>query len=261
MPTDLFDPAATATALLRAWRSGELLASLPDALKPQTLEQGYQAQAALFGSAGGARGGWKLGVGSPAGMRAANLARPLVGQLEQSRLHHSGVQLQMPAPTSVTIECEIAFVLARDLEPLPGRQIAPQDILSTCVTFEVVRSRFTDRKTVGWPSFVADNVGFEALVVGETVCEGLNDSVLRELAESTVVYLDGEAKAKGLFGETATDPLNSLAALYQHAAEQGITLRSGDIVTTGAMCEPFDIQGAGHELVARYLGKELAFSL
>jgi 2-keto-4-pentenoate hydratase len=261
MPTQPFDPATTAAPLLQAWRNGELLASLPDALKPHTLEQGYQAQAELFSSAGGARGGWKLGVGSPAAMRGANLTRPLVGQLEQARLHRSGVQLQMPAPTKVTIECEIAFVLARDLPPLPGRQIEPQDIRETCVTFEVVRSRFTDRKTVGWPSFVADNVGFEALVVGETVCAGLDEAVLRELAETTVVYLDGEAKAKGLFGETATDPLNSLAALYQHAAEQGITLRSGDIVTTGAMCEPFDIQGAGHELVARYFGKELKFTL
>lgn len=261
MQSTSFDPSATASVLLKAWRSGELLPELPAALRPATLEQGYAAQNQLFKAAGGSRAGWKLGVGSPAAMRNGNLSRPLVGQLEQDRCHRSGVHLQMPAPTQVTIECEIAFILARDLPPLAGRKIEPQDIRSTCVTFEVVRSRFTDRKAVGWPSFVADNVGFEALVIGESVCAGLDENALRELAETVVVYLDGEPRAKGLFDDTATNPLNSLTALYQHAAEYGITLKAGEIISTGAMCQPFDILGAGHELSARYFGKVLNFSL
>lgn len=261
MQTTTFNPAATACALQEAWNSGALLNALPAAIKPETLEQGYAAQNELFKIAGGARAGWKLGVGSPAAMRAGHLSRPLVGQLAQSRCHRSGVHLQMPAPTQVTIECEIAFVLDRDLPPLAGRRIEPQDIRSTCVTFEIVRSRFTDRKTVGWPSFAADNVGFEALVIGEAACAGLDENVLLQLAETVVVELDGLPKAKGLFDDTATDPLNSLAALYQHAAEQGETLRAGDIISTGAMCQPFDIVGAGHELSVSYFGKVLKFSL
>lgn len=261
MQTTTFDPTATASALLTAWRSGELLDALPAAIKPQTLEQGYAAQDELLKATEGKRIGWKLGVGSPAAMRAGNLLRPLVGQLEQFRCHRSGVHLHMPAPTQVTIECEIAFILDRDLPPLAGRKIEPQDIRSTCVTFEIVRSRFRDRKTVGWPSFVADNVGFEALVIGEAACVGLDKRILRELAQTAVVHLDGVPKAKGLFDETATDPLNSLNALYQHAAEQEETLRAGDIISTGAMCQPFDIVGAGHELSVNYFGKELKFSL
>lgn len=258
-PTD-FDPAAAASILAQAWQTGDLLSALPGANKPQTLEQGYAAQDQLFQLAGGSRGGWKLGVGSPAAMRAAQLSRPLAGQLDRARLHSNGVQLSLPAYTPVTIECEIAFVLDRDLPPLLGRTIDPADIRSTCVTFEVVRSRFVDRKVVGWPSFAADNVGFEALVVGQTVCEGLDPEVMRLLAENVVVYLDGEPRAKGLFDETATDPLNSLAALYAHAAERGETLHAGDIITTGAMCEPFDISGPGYKIVARFFDNELAFS-
>jgi 2-keto-4-pentenoate hydratase len=154
-----FDPSATASILAQAWSSGDLLTALAAGNKPETLEQGYAAQDHLFQLAGGTRAGWKLGVGSPAAMRGANLSRPLVGQLERARLHSSGVQLSLPAYTPVTIECEIAFVLDRDLPPLPGRKIDAADIRSTCVTFEVVRSRFVDRKTVGWPSFTADNVG------------------------------------------------------------------------------------------------------
>ncbi len=259
MQDDAFAPAATAALLLTTWRAATLLDSLPVALRPHTLQQGYAAQDCLFKAAGGSRAGWKLGVGSPAAMRAAQLSRPLIGQLEAARCHTSGARLHLPMNGPLTIECEIAFVLARDIEPLPGRGVQPDDIRHTCLTFEVVRSRFIDRKSVGWPSFTADNVGFEALIIGPPACTGLDLQVLRELAQTTVVHLNGEPRARTLHGDAATDPLNSLAALYAHAAEQGETLRAGDIVSTGALCEPFDISGSGHELTVRYLGRELCF--
>ncbi|MNL63710.1 hypothetical protein D3C87_1878700 [compost metagenome] len=82
MPTSPFDPAATAELLLDQWRRQTQLEALPEALRPQTLADGYAAQDALFSAAGGVRGGWKLGVGSPAQLRAGNLSRPLIGQLD-----------------------------------------------------------------------------------------------------------------------------------------------------------------------------------
>lgn len=259
MQSSDYNPASTAERLLGCWRSGELLTSLPPALKPSTLQQGYDAQDELFKAAGGRRTGWKLGVGSPAALRAGNLDRPLVGQLDSARCYPSGTTLLLPAYTSVTLECEIAFVLNRDLPPVTGRVVEAADIRATCVTFEVVRSRFVDRKAVGWPSFVADNVGFEALIVGDALCDGANSQKLRELAESAVVYLNDEPRARGLMGEAAIDPLASLAALYAHAAERGETLRKGDIVSTGAMCAPFDLQGSGYHVSVKYAGKALEF--
>ena len=261
MPSTPLDCARSAAFLLQAWRSGERLESLPDDLKPQNLDQGYAIQDAFFQAAAGARGGWKLGVGSIAGMRAAKLERPLIGQLDRARCHSSGIHLPLPNEAPVTIECEIAFVLGRDLPPQLDRQIEAADIGATCMSFEIVRSRFVDRKRVGWPSFVADNVGFEALVVSEPLCVGLDRSLLQRLAKTAVVQLDGKPRARGLFGEVATDPLASLSALYTHAAERGQTLRAGDIVTTGAMCEPFDLEGVGHRLCVDAMGTTLAFSL
>lgn len=257
-----FDPAAPALLILDAWRSGRLMEALPMSAKPETLDHGYAAQEQLFVVAGGERAGWKLGVGSPAGMRAAKLTRPLVGQLERARLHPSGVRLQMPSTDPVTIECEIAFVMGRDISPQPGDQPKLGDFRATTITFEIVRSRFTDRKTVGWPSFTADNVGFEALVVGDPICAGIDENLVRGLPHSVVVHLDGEPKAAGLFGDPATDPFNSLAALYAHAAERGYTLKAGDIVSTGAMCEPFDIPATGQQHVSvTYQGKTLDFHI
>jgi len=250
MSDQRFDPSAPAQFILDAWRDGQLMESLPVHIRPEILDQGYEVQDQLFSLVGGTRAGWKLGVGSPAGMRAAKLSRPLIGQLEQARLHGSGVRLQIPSNAPVTIECEIAFILGRDVSPTLGQEPQGEDFRATTITFEVVRSRFTDRKTVGWPTFAADNVGFEALVVGHSVCEGIQEDLVRGLPYSIVVHLDGEPKANGLFGDPATDPFNSLAALYAHAAERGYTLKQGDIISTGAMCEPFDLTPSGHHCVS-----------
>ncbi|MNT79570.1 hypothetical protein D3C72_2189150 [compost metagenome] len=62
-------------------------------------------------------------------------------------------------------------------------------------------------------------------------------------------------------GDAATDPIASLAALYAHAAERGQTLKANDIVSTGAMCQPFDLVGSGYEVSVKYLGKQLSFTL
>lgn len=261
MNSPLFVHQRTAALLLQHWHSGDLLTELPASLRPETLTQGYDSQDQLFAAAAGPRAGWKLGVGSPAGMRAANLSRPLIGQLEAKRCHASGAHIALPAVTPVNVECEVAFVLDRDIPPQAGRVPVSEDIRATCVTFEVVRSRFVDRKAVGWPSFVADNVGFEALVVSDSLGAGIDIPLLAELAQTTEVYVDGECRARGLSGDAATDPLVSLAHLYAHAAERGQTLKAGDVVTTGAMCQPFDLNGTGHQVSARFLGQTLSFTL
>lgn len=250
MTVKTFDPSVPAQLILDHWHNGLLMESLPADIRPENLNQGYQAQEQLFSLAGGERAGWKLGVGSPAGMRAAKLDRPLIGQLAHSRIHSSGVRLQIPTNAPVTIECEIAFVLGRDVSPQHGRGPQAEDFRATTITFEVVRSRFTDRKTVGWPTFTADNVGFEALVVSEPLCVGIDEDLVRSLPHLSVVHLDGEPKANGLFGDTATDPFNSLSALYDHAAECGYTLKEGDIISTGAMCEPFGLIPSGEHCVS-----------
>ena len=259
--TAAFDPALPAAILAQAWRTGMLLVDLPPPTKPTTLAQGYDAQDRLLAASGARRAGWKLGVGSPAAMRAGRLARALVGQLDATRIHASGTHISLPSRDPVTVECEIAFVLDRDIPPAPGRQLAAEDVRHMCVSFELVRSRFIDRRAVGWPAFAADNVGFEALVVSPAVAPGLDRELLAAINDSASVAVNGKEKARALSGDGATDPIAAMNALFAHAAERGVTLRAGEIVSTGAMCQPFDLAGPGHEVVATFLGQSLAFKL
>jgi len=261
MNDTVFSPQGAAHVLLQAERNGALLAALPEATRPADLLQGYDIQDAVVAARGTPRAGWKLGVGSPAQLKANALHRPLIGQFPAERCHADGSRLRMPSADAVTIECEIAFVLARDILPEPGRVPTAADVKHACVTLEIVRSRFIDRRAVGWPSFVADSVGFEALIVSAPICTGLNLDVLRQVNESVSVALDGTPKASALSGDAATDPLQSLAALFDHAAERGIILKADEIVTTGAMCQPFNVSGHEHGIHVTYAGGELRAEL
>jgi 2-keto-4-pentenoate hydratase len=180
-----------------------------------------------------------------------------VGQLPRERCHAHGVHLQMPDAAPVTIECEIAFRLAQDLAP-DAPDIATDALIdSLCVTFEIVRSRFVDRRAAGWPSFVADNVGFEALVVGGP----LPLARLQAVYDSLRLTVNDAPAAPLLRGDDAIDARAGLRALTAHARQYGITLRRDQLVSTGTMTKPFDLSGTGHTVCAHFLDQTLRFSL
>ncbi|MEP7259709.1 MAG: fumarylacetoacetate hydrolase family protein [Usitatibacter sp.] len=247
-----YDPAPAADLLANAWRSGEQLTDLPADVRPVSLAQGYDLQDAFIKRMGGGRG-WKLGVGSKAAMRAAKIERPLVGRVLESHLHRSGDTVVMPNAAPVTVEFEIAFVLGRDIAPTD--KLDPMSAVERKhVTFELVLSRFVNRRAVGWPSFVGDSVGFEALVIGEPITD------MEGVARTVVIQADGQEVARGLTGDDLTDPVVSFGYLIEHARERGVTLQRGQIATLGAIGKPFDLpQGA--EVVARYLDAEIRVTI
>jgi len=249
---EAFPTGPAASLLAAAWRSGKQLNELPAEMRPRTLSEGYAVQDDLIARLGERSVGWKLGLGSQQAMRKAGIESPLAGRILKSHLHHSGDVVQLPNRAPVTIEFEIALTLARDI--LPGDvPIAPEDAFSAAhAAFELVLSRYVDRRAVGWPSFVADNSGFEASVVGCTIDPGR----IGDIVSSVSVSADGEVRAGGLTGEELTDPFSSLAGLMAHARERGLTLRKGEIVSAGAVARPFDIAKEA-TIVARYLDSEL----
>lgn len=251
-----FDPGPAAEILAAAWRDDTQMEALPEAVRPRTLAEGYAVQDLVAARLGDPTVGWKLGVGSPDAMRRAGLDQPLIGRVSASRCfgHEAVVEVRTRAP--VTIEFEIAFTLARDIAPgsVPSAPItAVETIHMTC---EVVRARFVDRRTVGWPSFVADDSGFRALVVGPSI----SASQAQALVGGIIVDVDREEKVRGVRGGERTDPVASLAALLEHAASRGITLRRGDIVSTGTASVPFDLDRSA-QIIARAEGAELGFRL
>jgi 2-keto-4-pentenoate hydratase len=253
-PTAPFDPAQAAVLLARAWRTGTQITELPADVRPRTLDEGYDVQDSLIAQMGEPVAGWKLGVGSPGAMRSGGLARPLVGRLLASHVHRSCATVPLPTAAPTTLEFEVAFVLGRDIAPGDAPRPLRELISSAHVTFEFVRSRFVNRRGVGWPSFAGDSVGFEALVVGDAI----DPDDIDRIVQSVVITVDGNETARALAGDDLTDPWSAFADLIDHARDRGITLDKGHVITTGALAKPFDIADRGVHIVARYLNSEIS---
>lgn len=222
-------------------------------MRPRTLAEGYDIQDALVAEMGGVAG-WKLGVGSAAGMRAGGLDRPLAGRVLQGYMCRKGDTVRLPNAAPATVEFEVAFVLGQDIAPTDRLADPLKAVAEMRVTFELVMSRFVNRRAVGWPSFVADSVGFGTLVVGDTISD------IEGVASGVVIDVDGQEVARGLTGDDATYPVTAFDYLIQHARERGATLKRGEIATLGAVGKPFDLARSGR-VTARYPGGVLGFTL
>ena len=221
-----FDPAPAVAILAEAWQSGTLLPALPEAVRPRTMAQGYDVQDRLVAALGQVPVGWKLGMGSALQKRQSGVGRSIAGRVLLSFLFRNGDTVPLPNATPVTVEFEIAYVLGRDILPDEAPSPVLDCVKETRVAFELVLSRFTDRRTVGWPSFAADNGAFQALVLGQTV----DRRRLPELTRSLVVFLNGTEAARSLSGEDVTDPEAAPGDLIAIARERATTLPSGSIV-------------------------------
>lgn len=234
-----YDPAPAAALLADARKTGKLLDALPEAMRPANLAQGYRLQDAFIDATGEPVGGWKIGLGTVTQMKAAKLDAPLAGRILASRFFRSGDSVRLPNAAPVTVEFEIAFVLGRDVAPGDLVLEPLEAIAEVRPTFELVLSRFVDRRAVGWPSFAGDSVGFEALVIGEPI----DPREMSDVWESVVIGVDGREMARGLSGDDCTDPPTAFSHLMMNARERGHTLRKGEICTLGIVGKPFDVTG------------------
>ena len=251
-----YDPAPAARLLADSRKSGKQLEALPEALRPSDLAEGYRLQDAFVAATGEPIGGWKIGLGTVTQMKGARLEAPLAGKILASRFHRDDDTVRLPNTAPVTVEFEIAFVLGRDVAP-GDLVLEPLEVIAEVrPTFELVLSRFVDRRAVGWPSFVGDSVGFEALVVGDAV----DPREMSNVWESVVITVDGKEMARGLSGDDCTDPPTAFSHLMMNARERGHTLRKGEICTLGIVGKPFDITG-DVKVEARWNGGSLGYRM
>jgi 2-keto-4-pentenoate hydratase len=251
-----YDPNPAAASLAHARRSGQLLTELPAQMRPSNLAEGYLLQDAFIAATGEATGGWKIGLGTVTQMRGAKLDAPLAGRILSTRFHKDGDTVRLPNAAPVTVEFEIAFVLGRDVAP-GDLVLEPLEVIAEVrPTFELVLSRFVDRRAVGWPSFVGDSVGFEALVIGDPI----DPREMSDVWESVVISVDGREMARGLSGDDCTDPPTAFSHLMMNARERGHTLRKGEICTLGIVGKPFDVTG-DVKVEAAWNGGRLGYSI
>ena len=237
-----FDPGSAALRLASALRTGTSIKALPEEERPATLEEGYAVQAGFVEQLGEGTAGWKLAGASPRGLRGALPSPPATGVLIPSRIFASGALVRLPAGRGATLEVEVSFRFSREVSPADEAFDAASMLAEASLAVEVVCSRYLDRKAVGQPSFVGDNVGFHALVRGDRLGFTAGSSFAGEAG----LWREGDRIAASLAGDDRTNPFLSLAFLWDRLGKQRLSIAAGSVVTTGTLTVPVDVTQGGH---------------
>lgn len=194
---------------------------------------------ALRREAGEQQVGWKLGWTSSAMREALGIDQPNWGTLWGSQVVHGALDLlRFIAPK---IEPELVWT-------------APDDLGGTDCSADQLRARGGDwalgLEVVDprYPSFAftaldntADNSSGAAVAVGRAT--DLDPDLVDDVK---IVFSDGADQREGRAEMAMGSPWEAIAWLVRSLAAEGLSVRKGDIVFTGGLAAPFDVEAGAH---------------
>jgi 2-keto-4-pentenoate hydratase len=212
-----------AQSLVAARRSGQPCA-IAETHPDLDLNEAYAVQAEVARQMGWFTQGpraWKVG-GAPV-ITAAPLPQVLSSPATWSLAGHP----------DVLIEAELAFRLNQT-------PTGPQDVLSclgtVCVSIELIGTRLVDGLNAPAHWKLADQSVHAGLVIGpetpHAACAHFTDEHWRQ--QACEVTVNGQLVQKVQGSHPSINPLSTLPWLVTHAADRGLALQAGDLITTGA---------------------------
>jgi len=236
------DHAAAAELLLKNWAATTRIAELPEALRPATRRDGYDAAAAVAQHSGSTVAGWKIAATSEAGQKHINVDGPIIGRILKSRLLPEGADVPLGDNIMRVAEAEFAFGFVRDLPPRSqpyGQEEALDAVGSLHLSIEVPDSRYVDFTRVGAAQLIADTACASWLVLGPAVdrpWRGLDLS-----AHAVKGLLNGAVKAEGTGKAVLGDPRKALAWFVNETCTYCGGVKAGQFVTTGTCIVPMAV--------------------
>jgi 2-keto-4-pentenoate hydratase len=224
------------------WRAGTKFAGLDDGLRPRDRLEGYAIQGAIEKYSQQPLFGWKIAATSEAGQRHINVDGPMAGRILAETVIPDGGTASMAGNEMRVAEPEFAFRMRVDLPPR-DTPYTVQEVLDAVDTLhpaiEIPDSRFADFVSAGAAQIIADNACAHLFVLGPPTRA---DWRARDLVEERpVITLRGQqftGHGKNVLG----DPRVALAWLANELSQLGVTLKAGQVVTTGTCHPPLPIQ-------------------
>jgi 2-keto-4-pentenoate hydratase len=227
-PSPTFDAAAAAQRLVRARKGAALVPGVE--IGAQDKAAAYAVQDAMA-KALGAVGGWKVGAAGPTDEPACS-PLPLAG------IFQTGAQLLGPPWRMRGIEVEVAIRLGHDLVPQPGdtEALSPARVIeaidAVLPAVEIIESRLADWRESAPLAQLADLQNHGGLIVGAPSPIDPRDVDLRTV--EAYLAFDGQPVASTRGANPAADIWRLVGWLAWHAAQRGMPLRAGQVVTTGS---------------------------
>ena len=228
---------AAVERLARAQETGVPCHPVRDLIGTDDLPAAYAVQQGLVHRrvAGGVSVvGRKIGATSQAVQDQLGVDQPDFGYLLSDMDVSRHDPISMRTLLQPRVEAEVAFVLARDIDPLDGQitlELVRDSVEVALPALEIVDSRIADW-AIGFTDTVADNASSGLFVVGQ---EGrtLADLEPRDVTMSLTV--NGEERSAGTGAACLGDPLEALRWLAVQAQRFGDPLRAGHLVLSGAL--------------------------
>ena len=233
--------------LWRLWQAGDVIDGLPDDMRPQTRDEGYQIQAALAAHSAKPHVGWKIAATSTAGQSHIGVDGPLAGRLVAERCHEAGAELSFGSNRMAVGEPEFAFRIGREIVPrdTPYSVAEVLEFVSDLhPSIELPDSRFSDFASVGAANLIGDNACAHEFVLGEATTADWRRIDLASFEMKAEVV--GRLERDGIGSNVLGDPRAALAWLVNEVTGLGLTMASGEVITTGTCAVPLPIQAGDH---------------
>jgi 2-keto-4-pentenoate hydratase len=233
---------AASRKLYDHWRAGTKLAGLEAALRPRSRAEAYAIQGKIENHSKGKLFGWKIAATSEAGQKHINVDGPMAGRILAETVIPDGGTASMAGNEMRVAEPEFAFRMAADLPPR-SQPYSVREVLDAVGTLhpaiEIPDSRFADFVSAGAEQIIADNACAHLFVLGAPTAA--NWRALDLVEEKPVITMRGKqfiGHGKNVLG----DPRIALTWLANELRQLGVTLRVGEVVTTGTCHPPLPIQ-------------------
>ena len=219
------------------------------------LDGAYAIQAALVQrlmAVHGPRVGYKIGLTSARMQQMCSIDHPIAGVVLAKRLYPSGMHLPLHSLVHLGLEFEICVRLGRPLAP----RDRPYDLQEVAQAMDAVAPAFEviDDRNSEYPldmlSLIADNAWNEGIVLGEWRRSWPDLPATRGIVER-----NGKAIDQGYGRDVLGHPFEPLRWLANHLREQGETLHTGEIVSTGSLVTTrFPAAGEAYRFTVEGLG-------
>lgn len=233
---------AAADLLWSHWQQRTHLAHFEPALRPATRADGYAIQAGYERHSAKPLYGWKIAATSIAGQQHIHVDGPLAGRILAERVFASGACVPLKGNQMRVAEGEFAFRMARDLPPRAAaysREEVVAAIGSLHPAIEIPDSRFKPFEEAGTAQLIADNACTDYLVVGAAAPDTWRNIDL--VKHAVTARVKGGAEFVGSGANVLGDPLVALTWIANELSGIGVTLKAGEVVTTGTCFKPFAI--------------------
>ena len=234
---------AAADTLWDNWTVVRRLAELPAAVRPATRAEGYAIQARLEHRSAFPLYGWKIAATSQAGQTHLAVDGPLAGRLLRERVFEVGQEVPFGRNHMRVVEAEFAFRMGRDLPPRATPYRVDEALAAVATlhpAIEIPDSRFEEFAKVGAAQLIADDACAHYFTLGPAAPESWR---ALNLVEHVVVgTVAGGLRREGKGANVLGDPRVALTWLANELSGLGVTLRQGEVVTTGTCLIPLPVK-------------------